>query len=116
MEKLVPEKYRSKIIKVTIPGVSAYAWPRDLLLDFISDEKNIEFAILGGDVISVNDTQMCYTYDNWSTDSRYLGESFNDYCKRCSKVAKEYLEKYPLKSNILFVPVMTSEITAGMSA
>lgn len=82
---------------MTIPGVHAHAWPRDLLLEFIADEVSSSFVILGSDVISHKNGKMIYTYDNWSVDGRNISESFNDYCKGSLRVANEYLKKYPIK-------------------
>ena len=112
---MIPEKYRLKTIKVTIPGVIAFAWSKDLLLEFISDQISNDFAIIGGDVITTKNSKMSYTYDSWSSDPRTLNESLNEYRKRCSGTAREYIEKYPVTDDILFIPVITSETTTGMS-
>ena len=78
------------ILKLTIPGVTGYAWTRELLLKFLNDEVSNDFAIFGGDVIEIGkDGKMNYTYDNWGIDGRNIGESFRDYCQRCSKLTYE---------------------------
>ncbi len=116
MEKQIPDKYKSNLIAVTIPGVKAFAWTRELLQEFIEDEVSLNFVILGGDVIElIEDSMMKYSNgDGWYIDGRNIGESFSDYSKRSLIITKEYLQRYPCKPNILFIPVMTSEITAGM--
>lgn len=115
MEKRLSEKYKSKRRIVSITGVDEYAWEFDTLMDFLSDYESESFAILGGDVLIQNENQeVRHTYDNWGVDSRGARESFSDYCKRSKKYALEYLKKYPVKKENLFVLVMTSEITAGI--
>lgn len=115
MEKLIPEKYKSKLRIVNVTGANEYAWEFNTLMDFLNDPESDSFAILGGDVLILNENQeINYTYDNWGIDSRSAGEIFLNYCKRSKKHTVEYLKKYPVKKENLFVLVMTSEITAGI--
>jgi len=116
MNKQLSDNYKEKLKQVTMPGVNEQAWDYETLMAFLSDDESNLFAILGGDVL-IQDSQqeMSYTYDNWGADSRKIGESFSDYSKRCKQLTIDYLNKYPVKKENLFILVMTSEVTAGMN-
>lgn len=116
MSKQLSDKYRKKLKQVTITGINELAWDFDTLMEFLEDDESNLYAILGGDVLIQNNQQeMNYTYDNWGVDSRKIGESFSDFCKRSKQYTVSYLKKYPVKNENLFILVMTSDVTAGMN-
>ena len=115
MELKLSEKFSKHIRPLSIEGVSGSVWGRTLFLQFLEDSESDKFAILGGDIILEKDGKMEYTYDNWSVSERVPTESFADFAQRGIKTAKDYLTRYPDKDGVLFAPVMTSEVTAGLT-
>lgn len=113
MEKCIPKEFSSKQIKITerISG-----WCKSDILDFINGQNSAEFAILGGDVMRFNlkSQQYDFTYDSWFLDRNGAQESFADYCERSRKRALEYITNYKSEDGIVFVPVISSELTAGL--
>ncbi|PIP93970.1 MAG: hypothetical protein COW00_02930 [Bdellovibrio sp. CG12_big_fil_rev_8_21_14_0_65_39_13] len=115
MEKKIPDKYQQELLELNMPGVEGKAWSKELLLKFLDDNSSKDFAIVGGDVIEIDENgKMKYTYDNWGIDGRNIGESFHEYSGRCAVLTREYILNYPAKENTRFVPVMSSEVTTGM--
>lgn len=115
MERTLSRKYSEQLIKITIKGVDGWAWERTLLLEFLNDiEECRNYVIFGGDVLRVFKGEMEYTYDSWSITKREYLESFDDYSLRSIKKSMDYVSLYPDLPNILFVLVMTSEVTAGL--
>lgn len=115
MERKLSEKYLSRIKSINIEGVIGTVWDRELFLEFLQDAESNHYAILGGDLIKVTDGKMEYTYDNWSVKrDREPTESFERFVSRCKEEARLYIEAYPSEKNILFSPIMTSEVTAGL--
>lgn len=113
MEKKLPIKYEEKKILVT-DGLG-FAWDKKTFIQFLTDKETKNFAVLGGDVLNLDDSgNYKNTYDNWSTDRKGSSESFSDYCKRSREKAKEYVELYPATERTFFAPVMSSELTAGL--
>jgi Immunity protein 40 len=115
MERQLSAKYLNRIRPIGIPGVSGYAWDRASILDFLNSEESFHYAVLGGDVLHLSGDKMEYTYDSWSVrGERSPTESFEDFAARCRKSALDYILAYPIKDNILFAVVMTSELSAGL--
>lgn len=114
MEKQLPQKFVDRVKPLSMEGVSGMVWDRDTLLEFLKDPSVSGFVILGGDVIRNDGGRAEYTYDNWAIDKREPTESFEHYSKRAALKAIEYIERYPVTDGIFFVPVLTSEATAGL--
>lgn len=114
MQKQLPLEYEQKKISLKDLIGGDYAWTKEVILKFLNDASANEFVVLGGDVILFEDNKPSYTYDSWSSDDRQIGESFASYYERARKKAIEYIEKYPMKTGIVFAPVITSEATAGL--
>lgn len=116
MEKPIPQPYQDLFIPVVVSEYKTSAWQRTVILYFLRDPACSQFAILGGDVLRFDkkNSEYVYTYDNWYVSSRNKGENFANYCQRSREVALEYIQNYPIKPNTVFVPVMTSEVTAGL--
>lgn len=66
--------------------------------------KELNIAVLGGDVYFRNRDSIEPGYANWHTD-RIHGESDFDYCQRTWAETEQYLTKFPKYSNLapLFV-------------
>lgn len=114
MERPLPDKYSNQIKPIAMEGVKGFVWPKKLLLQFLNDEVCKGYAVLGGDVIRLVGSKMEYTYDNWGIDGRRQNESFENYCERSRLLSLDYIQKYPDSDDILFSPVITSEVTAGL--
>ena len=115
MQRPLSSDYQSKLMPISIEGVTGFVWKRDLLLDFLKSEESNYYAILGGDVIRVLGNKMEYTYDNWSVAGpRLPSESFQKFAARCKEQTCKYVTAYPLKDDIVFKLVISSEVTAGL--
>ena len=77
------------------------------MLEFLRDEEVKGFAVLGGDVVLVENGKLSYTYDNWYTDSE-VGEAYEHYCARSRAYTLEYVLRYPSEKSVIFAPVMIS--------
>ena len=113
MEKQLPQEYEDRKISLSSLNVGGFAWKRADILSFLQDPRAKEFAVLGGDVLSYKEGKLTYTYDSWSAGERSRSESFDSYCYRARNEALKYLNSYPQDENIVFSPVITSEVTAG---
>lgn len=116
MEKKLPENIVTAAISLEESGISGIAFSKNDILDFFKSDEIDSFAILGGDVLKFNSikNKYEYTYDNWYAPDRLIKESFPEFCKRCKESSIKYIEQYPDKEGVVFTPVLTSEITAGM--
>lgn len=114
MEQEIPEKYKNKMISI---GEGQFGWKKEDILEFLSDRCSDCFAVLGGDVLSYDSERQRYdcTYDSWHLERNGPQENFSDYCLRSQKKAIEYIQNYKTQNGILFVPVMTSEVTGGLT-
>ncbi len=50
---------------------------------------------------------------NWSAPERPRTEGFEAFCKCSRDEAMRYINNYPKDDDIVFAPVITSEVTAG---
>jgi hypothetical protein len=116
MEKKIPDNIMATSIILDKSGISGIAFSKKDILDFLKGNDIDGFAMLGGDVLKFNTekNKYVYTYDNWYAPDRLIKESFSDFCERCKQSSIEYIEKYPNDEGIVYTPVITSEITAGM--
>ena len=114
MQTKMPKAYLVKTNLTSIGGTPERVWDRALLLDFLNDPSCKDFVILGGDVVELTDGQMRYTYDNWALEERKIDEPFPSYCERSRAVARAYISRYPDLPHLYFLPVLDSEITAGL--
>lgn len=53
MEKKLPEIYEKKKINLNSLNLGGFAWTREDFLSFLHDPISEDFAILGGDVLSM---------------------------------------------------------------
>lgn len=84
-------------------------------MEFLNSDESNNYAILGGDVLRIVGDRMEYTYDSWSVSGkRHPSEPFQDYVARCKAHALQYISAYPVKNDIVFSLVMSSEVTAGL--
>ncbi len=113
MEKKLPDEYESKKISLSTLNVFGFAWKREDFFKFLKDPISKQFAILGGDVLSVQNDKLSFTYDNWYISERLQTESFESFCNRTHTETLRYLATYPKKHNVVFSPTITSEVTAG---
>ncbi len=113
MKRSLPMKYEQKKIRVS-DGLG-FAWDKATFLEFLDDNETAMFAILGGDVLILDSTSgYKLTYDSWSIDRNGANEDFKVFCQRSRKKAQEYVSTYNIIDGIVFAPVMTTEITAGL--
>jgi hypothetical protein len=113
MEKNFPQEYQDKKITLESLKVGGFAWKREYILKFLQDPNTREFAVLGGDVLSYTNGKLAYTYDNWSAPERPRTEPFESFCQRTRDEALKYIRNYPEVDDVIFAPVVTSEVTAG---
>ena len=105
-----------KLINLKESEMINFGWFRDTIIAFLNDPECDGYAVLGGDVLRFNITnnKYEYTYDSWYVPKRLLSESFENYCRRSQSVAKEYIESYPSTKDVIFSPVISTEVTAGL--
>lgn len=116
MIKVLPKAVLDKAIHSEISGIVNITFLKKDILEILQNGDLSDFAILGGDVMKLDEEKNVYgpTYDSWYVSKRKTGESFKDFCQRCSNEAIRYIEKYPDTNGIVFMPVIENEITAGM--
>jgi Immunity protein 40 len=117
MEKSLPEIYESKKMDLSSLGISGFAWDRESILKFLSDESTTDFVVLGGNVYLVESGAYKPANANWYVTHRGPTEAFKHYAERARARAKTYIEGYPKgPPDVVFSPVITSEPTAGLKA
>jgi hypothetical protein len=113
MEKQLPPSFEKR--KIALPlGLEGFAWERETILEFLGDSSAKSFAILGGDVYKRARSALELAYANWHVSKREPNESFESYCARSASKAQSYIENYPASQDVVFAPVITSEVTAGL--
>jgi hypothetical protein len=114
MGKILPELYEQKKIDLSGLGVRSFAWDRETILRFLSDQTCRDFVVLGGDVIEKTVNGYRHRNENWYIEGRNPDEPIELYADRSRKKAINYISAYPDNPNVSFAPVITSEITAGL--
>ncbi len=96
-------------------GLIEIAWTRDTLEEFLEDSSVLDIVILGGDVLDKDkDGKIAYTYESWAVSGRSPNESYEAYCARSREKAREYLKIMRKGENVLIIPVLSDEATAGL--
>lgn len=113
MEKAIPQKYSTRLIKV---DSKKNGWKKKDIVEFLESQSSDIFAVLGGDVFKFDSSNSRYqtTYDSWYLDRRGPEEDFESFCLRCKSKALEYIQGCNASDNVVFVLVLSSEVTAGL--
>lgn len=90
-------------VDLTEWGTNATAYPKDEALRVLAFLKQQHIAVLGGDVLRVENGVPTYTYENWTCD-RNDNETEKEYVERSYNAACDYITRYPSKKHepILF--------------
>jgi len=115
MNKSFPEEFLLK--KVVVNQESGiFGWKKEDVLDLLNSPSADKFAVLGGDVLRFNGNRKFYenTYDNWYINREGPLEDFKEFCVKSKKKAIDYISNYNADDNVVFVLVVSSEITAGL--
>lgn len=114
MQKEYSPKVLEKAIDLEKFAYHGLGFKMDDLIDLIEAGEFDDFAILGGDVLNLENGKCTPLYDNWYVSERLSEESFQDYSKRSREKTLHYLKNYQSSENDVFQIVTNSEITAGM--
>jgi len=94
------ELYSSKIINILSvgtcldkEGINNWALTKEQALEAVKEFKAIDIAILGGDVMYLENDRIRHTYDNWFTETseKEIPKEFNI---RSYQIAQNYIENY----------------------
>ncbi len=84
----------SKAIDLQSIGVKNMAWYHSDVLEVIANLDKSSCAILGGDVLSLQDGELKHNYDNWHSEQQDA-ETWQKYAKRSRDESKDYVNNYP---------------------
>ncbi|MBO5443260.1 MAG: hypothetical protein J6A33_05685 [Alphaproteobacteria bacterium] len=86
----IPYVIQSKAISLNPIGVSgdAFSYPDTITLLSFCKDNNI--AILGGDVLAINNDKISYTYDNWYINTEKYS-SYSELVKESYNISLNYL-------------------------
>ncbi len=74
-------------------GINNYALTREQALNFISDFKIKQIAVLGGDVVEIENGKPKLTRENWYCDKND-SEDDQKFAMRSAEYAKDWISKY----------------------
>jgi hypothetical protein len=80
-------------------GINNLAWPLDATLRIVDHLEGRSIAVLGDDVLRVDQGRPTYTYDSWHSDPR-VGEAFGEYATRSHAETRAYLGRYLVSAGV----------------
>ena len=89
----ISKSYLDKLINTDKLGASGYAFKRKDALNILNEDFLNGYHISGGDVLEINNNEIKFTYDSWSTEP-IKNENRNDYITRCKNNSEKYISNY----------------------
>ena len=95
----LPREVLEKASSLEALGINNLAWPLDATWCIVDHLEGRSIAVLGGDVLRVDQGRPRYTYDSWHSDLR-VGEAFGEYAARSHAETRAYLRRYPVNASV----------------
>jgi hypothetical protein len=94
LESILPPRLMDSAVDLAVIGCNELAWPREEVLEVAECLRSHDMAILGGDVLEVNNGKPKHTCDNWYVAKKPADMGWDDFVRRAYDRTVKYISAY----------------------